>query len=161
MKHQRLRKIKNKKHNKLCSIKGNRKKKKANKKRRNYSSYLRRTSFNTQQHVYRGKSISLTDTKSVNSFHPMLLLEYSNVYPWPKLDLIDEIKKFPREMLIKMILVLGRNFGKCLISEMDKHPFFSYLSEYSKERMGYVFNYIRREGKSPSCVSYSSTRTLL
>ena len=161
MKHQRLRKIKNKKHNILCSIKGNRKKKKANKKRRNSSSYLRRTSFNTQQHVYRGKSISLTDTKSGNSFHPMLLLEYSNVYPWPKLDLIDEIKKFPREMLIKMILVLGRNFGKCLISEMDKHPFFSYLSEYSKERMGYVFNYIRREGKSPSCVSYSSTRTLL
>ncbi|MBQ0049818.1 MAG: hypothetical protein KBT12_06255 [Bacteroidales bacterium] len=109
MKHQRLRKIKNKKHNIICSIKGNRKKKKANKKRRNSSSYLRRTSFNTQQHVYRGKSISLTDTKSGNSFHPMLLLEYSNVYPWPKLDLIDEIKKFPREMLIKMILVLGRN----------------------------------------------------
>jgi len=91
----------------------------------------------------------------------MLLLEYSNVYPWPELNLIAEIKKFPREMLIKMVLVLGRNFGKCLISEMDKHPFFSYISEYSKERMGYVFDYIRREEKSPSCVSYSSTRTLL
>ena len=161
MKYRRIRRLKNKKHNILCSIKGNRKKNKTNKKGRNSISYLRRTSFNTQQQVYRGKSISLPDTKSGNSFHPLLLLEYTNVYPWQKLNLIDEIKKFSREMLIKMVLVLGRNFGKCLISEMDKHPFFSYMSQYSEERMRYVFEYIKREKNSPSSVSYSSTRTLL
>ena len=161
MKHRRIRRLKNKKHNILCSIKGNRKRKKANRKRKNTNHYLHNTSFNTHRHIYKGKSFCITDCKSGKSFHPLLLLEYTNVYPWKKLNLIDEMKKFSRQMLIKMVLVLGRNFGKCLISEMDKHPFFSYMSQYSERRMRYVFEYIKREKKSPSSVSYSSTRTLL
>ena len=161
MKHRRIRRLKNKKHNILCSIKGSRKRKKANRKRKNTNHYLHNTSFNTHRQMYKGESISITDCISGKSFHPLLLLEYTNVYPWQMLNLIDEIKKFSREMLIKMVLVLGRNFGKCLISDMDKHPFFSYMSQYSDERMRYVLEYIKREKKSPSSVSYSSTRTLL
>lgn len=60
-----------------------------------------------------------------------------------------------------MVLVLGRNYGMCKISDMKDKPFFSYLSRPYEKRMEQIANYIARNNTSPENVSYACHRTFL
>ena len=89
------------------------------------------------------------DSKKGYEFHTQLLLEYSSLYPGKFLDIKKEIYNFSRNTLLRMVLVLGQNYGLCRISDMEKKRFFSYKSELIDEMMHKIYNYIKRNKTLP------------
>ena len=71
----------------------------------------------------RGKSIRLVDPTSNREFVPIMLLEYSRVFPGKTIVLDEEIKHFSREMLVKMVLVLGKNTDNALFPTCQTNHF--------------------------------------
>ena len=154
MSHRRIRKIKNRKHQILLSRKGNRRK-----------SHLRslgqKRIQSKRQPIKRGRVVSIKDTKLGNEFCPQMLLEYSSLFPHIELHIHEEIRNFPREQLVKIVLVLGRNYGTYKISDLKEKPFFSYSTDSYRDRMERIATYIVQKGYSPDKVSYACERTLL
>jgi len=154
----RIRIIKNKRHNIHLAIKGNHKRKKKRLPKSRIKSKPKGTKSTWHGH---GKSIRLVDSTTNKEFVPIMLLEYSRVFPGKTIVLKDEIKHFSREMLIKMVLVLGKNYGRCFISDMPDKPFFSYSSPYTDERIKRVMTYIINNHSLPDKVSYACDKTFL
>ncbi|WP_163178239.1 hypothetical protein [Bacteroides sp. 51] len=166
--HNQIRKIKNKKHQILLAKKGI-------KKRKNKGlMYLRTVNINESHSIgYSRKhkntaarhntdrNAKIVDPKTGKEFHIQFIMEYSSLFPGRTLNIKEEILHFPREMLIKMVLVLGRNYGMCKISDMKDKPFFSYLSRPYEKRMELIAKYIVRNNTSPEKVSYANQRTFL
>ena len=103
----------------------------------------------------------IKDAKSGNTYEIVQLLEYSNIFPGKTIDIREEIKCFSRDTLVKTVFILGRNFGKCMISDMHSHPFFSYKSKDVDERMYRISRYIKNNGRQPNNVSYAGEKTFL
>lgn len=155
-KYRQIRKIKNRKFQILLSIKGIRKAK--HKKR----GLLKCINTNNLYHLSSCKeNVRIFDFQTKREFNLQLLIGYSALFPNKTLDIKNEILHFSREMLIKMIFVLGRNYRMCKISDMKDKPFFSYLSSLSKERMERIVKYIADNNTSPEKVSYACNRTFL
>ena len=108
-----------------------------------------------------GHELNLTDPQSDIEYKLQWLLEYSDLFPGKSLDVKEEIKNFSREELIKMVLVLGKNYGACKISDMEEKPFFSYLSDLYEQRMKAIYAYIIKNNTTPDNVSYACQRTFL
>ena len=154
--YRQIRKIKNRKFQILLSIKGV---KKAKHKKR---FLLKCINTNNLYHLPSCKeNVRILDFQTKQEFSLHLLIGYSALFPNKTLDIKNEILHFSREMLIKMILILGRNYGMCKISDMKDKPFFSYLSSLSKERMKRIVKYIVDNNASPEKVSYACNRTFL
>lgn len=154
MGYRRIRKIKNRKHQILLSIKGNKRKHRfrINSKNRVQSK---------RQPIKRGKVVCIKDKKLGNEFCPQILLEYSSLFPEREMNLNEEIRNFPREQLIKIVLVLGRNYGTYKISDLKEKPFFSYSTDLYRDRMERIATHIVQKGYTPDKVSYACERTLL
>ena len=90
-----------------------------------------------------------------------MLLEYTSLFSEGGLNLNEEIRNFPREQLVKIVLVLGRNYGTYKISDLQEKPFFSYSTDLYRDRMERITTYIVQNGYSPDKVSYACERTLL
>lgn len=162
MNHRDLRKIKNRNHQILSARKGIRKRLHANVKRK----YRNDIDFNKEDlsipfEHYEAKSIVIGDPSKGRKIHLQLLLEYSALFPQRKLDIKKEICNFSRNTLLRMVLVLGRNYGMCRISDMGEKPFFSFRSGLSKIRIRCINEYLRRNRYAPSEVSYASSKTFL
>lgn len=108
-----------------------------------------------------GRELKPLDPQSDIEYKLQLVLGYSNLFPGKPLDAKEEIKNFSREMLVKMVLVLGKNYGACKISDMKKKPFFSYQSDLYEERMKAIYAYIVQNSTTPDRVSYACQRTFL
>lgn len=159
--HKSIRKLKNKKHQILCSLKGNIRRcysRNKNTRKKNSLSESRREIYLEN---YNAKRIIMGDSKKGYEFHTQLLLEYSSLYPGKFLDIKKEIYNFSRNTLLRMVLVLGQNYGLCRISDMEKKRFFSYKSELIDEMMHKIYNYIKRNKTLPYNVSYASQKTFL
>lgn len=154
MSHRRKRKIKNKKHQILLAKKGNRRKRHPQSRRQKHTQ-------SNYQLLKRRKIVSIKDTKLGNEFYAQMLLEYSSVFPEKELNISEEIRHFPREQLVKIAFVLGRNFGTYKISDLKKKPFFSYNTDLYRDRMDRITTYLVQNGYSPDRVSYACERTLL
>ena len=154
MSHRRIRKIKNRKHQILLSRKGNRRK-------RRFRSLCQKRIQNKRQPIKQGRVVSIKDTKLGNEFCPLMLLEYSSLFPHEELNIHEEISNFPREQLVKIVFVLGRNYGTYKISDLQEKPFFSYSTDLYRDRMERIATYIVQKGYSPDKVSYACERTLL
>lgn len=154
MGYRRIRKIKNRKHQILLSRKGNRR-------RRHFINHGRKKILSKRQLLKRGKIVSIKDTKLGNEFSPQMLLEFSSLFPERKLNINEEIRNFPREQLVKIVLVLGHNFGTYKISDLEEKPFFSYSTDLCRSRMHRISIYMKRTGYSPDKISYACERTLL
>ena len=154
MSHRRIRKIKNRKHQILLSRKGNRRKSRLR-------SLGQKRIQSKRQPIKRGRVVSIKDTKLGNEFCPQMLLEYSSLFPHIELHIHEEIRNFPREQLVKIVLVLGRNYGTYKISDLKEKPFFSYSTDSYRDRMERIATYIVQKGYSPDKVSYACERTLL
>ena len=154
MSHRRIRKIKNRKHQILLSQKGNRRK-------HRFRIHRQKRIQKKHQPIKRGRVISIKDTKLGNEFCPQMLLEYSSLFPHAELNIHEEIRNFPREQLVKIVLVLGRNYGTYKISDLQEKPFFSYSTDLYWDRMDRIATYIVQKGYSPDKVSYACERTLL
>lgn len=166
--HSQIRKIKNRRHQILLAIKGVKKRK-----HKNLVSlgtiniddscpilYSRKYA-NTRAVYNTGREVRILDPQTGQEICLQLLMEYSSLFPGRTLNIKEEILHFSREMLIKMVLVLGRNYGMCKISDMKDKPFFSYLSRPYEKRMEQIKKYIVRNNTSPEKVSYASHRTFL
>ena len=90
-----------------------------------------------------------------------MLLEYSSLFPHEELNIREEISNFTREQLVKIVFVLGRNYGTYKISDLQEKPFFSYSTDLYRDRMDRIATYIVQNGYSPDKVSYACERTLL
>ncbi len=154
MNHRRIRKIKNRKHQIHLSRKGN-------KRKRRSRSHSRKRIRSKGQLLKRGRVVSIKDTKLGNEFCPQMLLEYTSLFSEGGLNLNEEIRNFPREQLVKIVLVLGRNYGTYKISDLQEKPFFSYSTDLYRDRMERITTYIVQNGYSPDKVSYACERTLL
>ncbi|MEE1080365.1 MAG: hypothetical protein U0L19_04480 [Bacteroidales bacterium] len=154
MSHRRIRKIKNRKHQILLSRKGNRRK-------RRFRSLCQKRIQSKRQPIKQGRVVSIKDTKLGNEFCPQMLLEYSSLFPHEELNIHEEISNFPREQLVKIVFVLGRNYGTYKISDLQEKPFFSYSTDLYRDRMERIATYIVQKGYSPDKVSYACERTLL
>jgi len=108
-----------------------------------------------------GRELKPLDPQSDIEYKLQLVLGYSNLFPGKPLDAKEEIKNFSREMLVKMVLVLGKNYGACKISDMKKKPFFSYQSDLYEERMKAIYAYIVQNSTTPDRVSYACQQTFL
>ena len=107
--HKSIRKLKNKKHQILCSLKGNIRRcysRNKNTRKKNSLSESRREIYLEN---YNAKRIIMGDSKKGYEFHTQLLLEYSSLYPGKFLDIKKEIYNFSRNTLLRMVLVLGQN----------------------------------------------------
>ena len=135
MSHRRIRKIKNRKHQILLSRKGNRRKSRLR-------SLGQKRIQSKRQPIKRGRVVSIKDTKLGNEFCPQMLLEYSSLFPHIELHIHEEIRNFPREQLVKIVLVLGRNYGTYKISDLKEKPFFSYSTDSYRDRMERIATYI-------------------
>lgn len=62
---------------------------------------------------------------------------------------------------MKIVLVLGRNYGTYKISDLQEKPFFSYSTDLYRDRMERIATYIVKNRYSPDKVSYACERTLL
>lgn len=166
--HSQIRKIKNRRHQILLAIKGVKKRKHKNLVSLgtididNSSSipYSRKYA-NTATGYRTDRNVRILDSKTGQEFGIQLLMEYSSLFPGRTLNIKEEIVHFSREMLVKMVLVLGRNYGMCKISDMKDKPFFSYLSRPYEKRMEQIAKYIVRNNTSPENVSYACHRTFL
>jgi len=154
MSHRRIRKIKNRKHQILLSRKGNRRK-------GCFRGHSRKRIWSKRQPLKQGRVVSIKDAKLGNEFCPQMLLEYSSLFPERGLILNEEIRNFPRKQLVKIILVLGRNYGTYRISDLQEKPFFSYFTDLCRDRMERIDTYIVQKGYSSDKVSYACERTLL
>lgn len=166
--HNQIRKIKNKKHQILLTKKGIKKRKYkglislgAIDIDSSYSIPYSQKHVNTAAGYSTDRNVSILDSKTGQEFCLQLLMEYSSLFPGRTLNIKEEILHFSREMLVKMVLVLGRNYGMCKISDMKDKPFFSYLSRPYEKRMEQIANYIARNNTSPENVSYACHRTFL
>lgn len=166
--HSQIRKIKNRRHQILLAIKGVKKRKHKNLVSLgtididNSSSipYSRKYA-NTATGYRTDRNVRILDSKTGQEFGIQLLMEYSSLFPGRTLNIKEEIVHFSREMLVKMVLVLGRNYGMCKISDMKDKPFFSYLSRPYEKRMEQISKYIARNNTSSGNVSYACHRTFL
>ena len=154
MSNRRIRKIKNRKHQILLS-------KKWNSKKRRIGSHSQKINQSKRQPIKRGRVNSIKDTKSGNEFCLQRLLEYSSLFPHAEFNILEEIRNFPREQLVRIVLVLVRNYGTYKISDLQEKPFFSYSTDLYWDRMDRIATYIDRTGYSPDKVSYACERTLL
>lgn len=107
------------------------------------------------------KNVNILDPQTKREIGLQLLMGYSSLFPNKTLNIKDEIQHFSREMLIKMVFVLGRNYGMCKISDMKNKPFFSYDSQPYKVRMEKIAKYIAEHDTLPEKVSYACNRTFL
>lgn len=154
MSHRRIRKIKNRKHQILLSKKGNRRK-------HRFRIHSQKRIQSMHQSIKRGRVVSIKDTKLGNEFCPQMLLEYSSLFPERGLNLNEEIRNFPRNQLVQIVLVLGRNYGTYKISDLQKKPFFSYSTDLYRDRMERIATYMVKKEISPDKVLYACERTLL
>ena len=159
-----VRKIKNRNHQILSSRKGVKKRLHVNVKQK----YRDDIDFNFNKDDldipfghYEAKSIVIGAPSKDPGIHIILLLEYSALFPQKSLDIKKEICNFSRNTLLRMVLVLGRNYGMCRISDMREKPFFSFLSDLSKIRMRCINEYLQRNRCTPYDVSYASSKTFL
>ena len=134
---------------------------KGNRRKRRFRSLCQKRIQSKRQPIKRGRVISIKDTKLGNEFCPQMLLEYSSLFPHEELNIHEEIRNFPREQLVKIVFVLGRNYGTYKISDLQEKPFFSYFTDSYRDRMGKIATYIVQSGYSPDKVSYACERTLL
>lgn len=163
--HSQIRKIKNKKHQILFTKKGVKKRKH----KRVVSSmsididssyYLPYSRQHVNMHST-GPKKQILDPITGQEFSIPMLLGYSSLFPGKTLNIKEEILHFSREMLVKMVLILGRNYGMCKISDMKNRPFFSSRSRPYEIRMEQIAKYIAHNNTSPEEVYYTSYRTFL
>lgn len=147
------RKIKNRKHQIILARKGNRKERCSRNPRKKTQSKCK-----LLKHI---RFVGVEDTKLSKEFRPQLLLKYSSLYPERKLDINEEIRKFPREQLVNIVLVLGRNFGFFRISDLIERSFFSYDTNLCRDRMDRIAIYTKQCGYSLNNILYACERTLL
>lgn len=165
--HSQIRKIKNKRRQILLTKKGMKKRKhKAFISLRtdvdsSYSIPYSRQHLKTTAACSTDSKIKIVDPKTGEEFSIKLLMGYSSLFPGRTFNIKEEILNFSREMLVKMVFVLGRNYGMCRISDMKDKPFFSYLSHPYKRRMEQIDKYIDENKTSPEDVSYACHRTFL
>ena len=166
--HSQIRKIKNRRHQILLAIKGVKKRKHKNLVSLgtididdSCSIPCSRKYANTRAACNADRKERILDPKTGQEFHIQLLIGYSSLFPGRTLNIKEEILHFSREMLVKMVLVLGRNYGMCKISDMKEKPFFSYLSLPMQKRMELIDKYIVRNNTSSEKVSYACHRTFL
>lgn len=129
MSHRRIRKIKNRKHQILLSRKGNRRK-------RRFRSLCQKRIQSKRQPIKQGRVVSIKDTKLGNEFCPQMLLEYSSLFPHEELNIHEEISNFPREQLVKIVFVLGRNYGTYKISDLPRETIFLILNGFVSGQNG-------------------------
>lgn len=135
--------------------------KKGNRRKHRVRSHKQKRTQSKRLPLKHGRIVSIKDTKLGNEFCPQMLLEYSSLFPERGLILNEEIRNFPRKQLVKIVLVLGRNYGTYRISDLQEKPFFSYFTDLYRDRMERIDTYIVQKGYSPDKVSYACERTLL
>ena len=134
---------------------------KGNRKKRRLRCYRQERTLSKRQPLKQGRIVSIKDMKLGNEFCPQMLLEFSSLFPERQLNIKHEIRNFPREQLVKIVLVLGHNYGTYKISDLQKKPFFSYTTDLYRDRMERITTYIAQKGYTPDKVSYACERTLL
>ena len=149
--HRRIRKIRNRKHQIMLSRKGNKRKRLL----KNQSRKVIQSKYQSQN---RGRIVCIKDMKLGNEFCPQMLLEYSSLFPERQLNIKQEIRNFPREQLVKFVLLLGRNYGTYKVSDLQKRPFFSYSTNLYRDRKERITTYIVQKRYSPDKVSYACER---
>ena len=148
------RKIKNKRHQIRLAKKGQKKKK--------LHSIVKVNISRNRRHIgdqYRIVSIKDATTGSTVSIHQ--LLEYSLLFPGKKIDLHEEIRNYSRDTILKMALVLEKNYGSYQISDLEAKPFFSYDSDLRQDRMRRISMFLQKSWMTPDSVSYACERTIL
>lgn len=151
MKHKNKRKIKNRRTQVHSAKKGAKKK--------NRKSFSPQHSNN--KHDKNERIVSISDITTGNTYQTVLLLEYSMLFPGESIDILETIKNFSRERLIKIVFFLVKRYGLCRLSDMETTPFFSYNSELQKDRKKRISVFLRKQGYLPDMVSYAGERTLL
>lgn len=159
--HKSIRKLKNKNHQILCSLKGDIKrchsKNKGICRKNSQSENCSEGNFVN----YKAKRIIMGDSRKGREYIAQLLLGYTSLFPGKTLDIKKEIYNFSRNTILQIVLIFGQKYGSCRISDMEEKPFFSYKSELSILRMQKIYNYIKRNEIIPYYVSYASPKTFL
>lgn len=159
--HKSIRKLKNKNHQILCSLKGDIKrchsKNKGICRKNSQSENCSEGNFVNNK----AKRIIMGDSRKGREYIAQLLLGYTSLFPGKTLDIKKEIYNFSRNTILQIVLIFGQKYGSCRISDMEEKPFFSYKSELSILRMQKIYNYIKRNEIIPYYVSYASPKTFL
>ena len=148
------RKVKNKRHQIHLAKKGQRKKKQ-------HSSVEVNKSRNSSHLGDQYRIVSIKDATTGSTVSIRQLLEYSLLYPGKKIDLHEEIRNYSRNTILKMALVLEKNYGLYQLSDLEAKPFFSYDSDLLQDRMRRISQLLQKSGISPDLVSYACERTIL
>ena len=115
-----------------------------------------KSSFMNRDRIFR-----LKDSVTGNSVTIQQLLEYSLLFPGEVIDLHEEIRNYSRDTILRMALVLEKNYGLYRISDLETKPFFSYDSDLRQDRIRRIRLLLQKSGMLPELVSYACERTVL